>query len=141
MKPLLLIFIAVFMACSSPKQDKQEQNAETMQPETTVEFKEEIHDFGLLESGETIVYSFTFTNSGTSDLIIKNVESDCGCISTSYSDKPVKPGETGFIEVEFNTSGLFGKQFKPITVEANVKEPKHLAIFAEVNNELLEFKY
>ena len=75
-----------------PKQDKQEsKNADNRNNRITkFEFNEEIHNFGPLQSGEILVYSFAFTNSGTSDLIIKNVETDCGCISTSYSEKPVK---------------------------------------------------
>ncbi len=141
MKPVLLIFITAFIACGSPKPDNREQlNTDTEQP-TTFKFESDIHDFGELESGEIVAFTFKFTNTGNKNLLIKSIESDCGCISVSYPPKPVKPGETGYIEVEFDSSGLFGKQFKPITVEANVKEPKHLAIFAEVNNEQLEFKY
>ena len=108
---------------------------------TESEFNEEMHNFGPLQSGEILVYTFIFTNTGDIDLIIDNVETDCGCIHAKFSKDPIKPGKTGFIEVEFDSSGLFGKQFKTIEVHANTKKPKQLAIFAEVKNEQLEIKY
>jgi hypothetical protein len=43
-------------------------------------------------------------------------------------------------EVEFNSSGLFGKQLKTIEIQSNSKEPKHLIIFAGVENELIEIE-
>jgi hypothetical protein len=44
-------------------------------------------------------------------------------------------------KVEFDSSGLFGKQIKSIVVHANKKKPKQLAIFAEVQNKQIEYKY
>ena len=100
-----------------------------------------MHDFGILQSGEIVVFSFTVTNTGNSELKIKNVEADCGCVHAEFLKEPVPPGKTGLIEVEFDSSGLFGRQFKTIEVHANTKKPKQLAIFAEVQNEQLEIKY
>lgn len=108
---------------------------------TNVEFNEEMHNFGSLQSGEIVVYTFVFTNTGDNNLIIDNVVTDCGCIRADFPKEPVAPGKTGLIEVEFDSSGLFGRQFKTIEVYANTKKPKQLAIFAEVQNEQLEIKY
>lgn len=108
---------------------------------TEVTFNEEIHDFGILESGEIVEFTFTFTNLGKHDLILNEVVSDCGCVNVNFLKDPVKPGETGLIEIEFDSSGMFGKQFKSIEFQANCKEPKHLAIFATIKNEQLEIKY
>ena len=69
-----------------------------------------------------------------------NTESDCGCVLVHFSKDPVKPGEKGKIEVEFDSSGLFGRQLKTIEIQLNCKEPKQLIIFAEVKNELIEIK-
>ena len=43
-------------------------------------------------------------------------------------------------EVGIKSAGLFGKQLKTIEIQSNSKEPKHLIIFAEVENELIEIK-
>ena len=106
-----------------------------------IEFNEEMHNFGSLRSGEIVVFTFVFTNTEQHNLTIDNVKTDCGCLNTKYSKEPVRPGKTGIVEIEFDSSGLFGKQFKTIEIHANSKESKHLAIFAEVQNEQLEIKY
>lgn len=133
-----VIFIYFLFSCSGEK----------TKPETTktkelaeIVFEEESHDFGQLNSGEIVVFSFVFKNSGKSDLIIENAEADCGCMHLDFSKEPVKPGEKGRIDVEFDSSGMFGKHLKSIEIQSNCKEPKHLVIFAEINNEQIEFKY
>ena len=141
---LFIIFVFTLISCSPQKgsQKKTEVNvSEKSTGVTEIAFSEEIHDFGELISGEIVVATFVLTNSGEHNLIINKVISDCGCVQVSFPEEPVKPGETGFIEVEFDSSGMFGKQFKSIEIHANCKEPKHLAIFAKIINEQLEIKY
>jgi len=40
-----------------------------------------------------------------------------------YNRKPILPGETGNIEVVFDTSGRSGIQTKTVTVESNASTP------------------
>lgn len=143
-KTLFIILIFTFLSCShqKPSQKNPETKAgETVKGKTEITFNEEIHDFGVLESGEIVVFTFVLTNVGENDLLIKSVDTDCGCIHIKYPKKAVSTGETALIEVGFNSAGLFGKQFKSIEIDANFKEPKHLAIFAAVKNKNLEIKY
>ena len=143
-KFLFLIFVVALISCLNKKanQEKTKNGIEEKSTAITeITFNEEIHDFGALTSGEIVVSTFVFTNSGKYNLIIAEVKSDCGCVQVDFTKKPVKPGKTGLIEVEFDSSGMFGKQFKSIEIHANCKEPKHLAIFAAVKNENLEIKY
>ena len=142
MKNVLFILVVVFLfSCGN----KNAKNTDAAQQETNglteFEFTEEMHNFGSLQSGEIVVYTFEFKNSGENILMIKNVETDCGCVKANFSKEPVLPGKIGVIEVEFDSSGLWGKQFKTIEIHANTKKPKQLAIFAEVKNEELEIKY
>jgi len=139
-QPVLLFCLVFFIACNPAKQEKQEQKQNGRSaPITSLLFKNEMHNFSPLEAREIVLHSFIFTNTGESDLWINNIDTGCGCMSATYPEKPIKPGEKGTITVEFNTSGLHGKQMKTITVEANVPKPKHLTIFAEVKNEQLKF--
>ncbi len=143
-KFLFIISVFTLISCSQQKGNKKKaivSAAEKTNGTTEIKFDEEIHDFGTLTSGEIVVSAFVFTNSGEHNLIITNVESGCGCVHVNFSKETVKPGERGLIEVEFNSSGMFGKQFKTIEIYANFKEPKHLAIFAAIKNEELEIKY
>jgi len=144
-KFLSIFFLLTLLACqgkSSSNNKKGNNHAEKeINGTTEFEFNEEKHNFGSLQSGEIVVYTFVFTNSGNKNLTIDDVVTDCGCVHTEFPKEPVAPGKTGLIEVEFDSSGLFGRQFKTIEVHANTKKSKQLAIFAEVQNEQLEIKY
>jgi hypothetical protein len=86
-----------------------------------LKFETEKHDFNLLLQGEVVTYKFTFENTGGSNLVLVDVTAACGCTVPSFSKEPVKPGETGEIEVMFNSSNLTGFQRKTITVLANTQ--------------------
>ncbi|MGI6719232.1 MAG: DUF1573 domain-containing protein [Bacteroidales bacterium] len=86
-------------------------------PEIT--FKTTEHDFGDILTGETIKYSFKFKNTGKGDLIISAVKATCGCTIPKFSTDPVKPGGEGYIDVTFDSKGIFGFQNKSITVVTN----------------------
>ncbi len=85
------------------------------------QWKEQVHDFGVVVAGEKVSYAFTFKNVGKSNLIISSVHASCGCTVTKYETKPVAPGEEGKIEVVFDSSGRNGIQNKTVTVVANTQ--------------------
>jgi hypothetical protein len=82
------------------------------------------HNFGSVIEGELVKYTFRFTNEGHKDLILSKVSSTCGCTVPDYSNKPIKPGERGQIDVVFNSSGRKGVQKKTITVLSNATPNK-----------------
>jgi len=86
-----------------------------------IKFDEEVHDFGKIIEGETVSYSFKFTNSGKSDLIIADVSTSCGCAVPSFPKTPIRPKEQGIIKVAFNSAGKRGFQTKNIVVVANTQ--------------------
>lgn len=138
MKRLGFILITILLfSCTPKKETKKETTVEI----TEVEIDEITHDFGVIKAGEIVAYSFAFTNIGEHNLIIKSAESDCGCITIQVAENVIKPGNKGIIEVEFNSSGLFGKELKTIDLDWNCKEPKQLVIFATVENEEIEIIY
>lgn len=92
-------------------------------------FKKTKHDFGKITQGEKVAHSFKFTNKGGGKLVISNANPSCGCTVPNYPKKPVKPGESGFIDVVFDSEGRKGKFTKSITIMANNPgEPKKLRI-------------
>lgn len=82
-------------------------------------FEKEVHDFGDIVEGEKVEYSFKFTNTGKSDLLISSANASCGCTIPHFPDEPIAPGGTGTIDVIFNSSGKDGKIDKKITILAN----------------------
>lgn len=142
-KIVILFLIIGLFSCSEKKPEiKSNLKPEINQTKqiAQIQFDAEMHDFGKVKSGEILTFSFVFSNKGETGLIINKAEADCGCLQAKVPAEMVKPGEKGIIEVEFNSAGLFGKQLKTVEIQSNSKEPKHLIIFAEVENELFEIK-
>jgi len=104
-----------------------------------IDFEKTEHDFGRIIEGETVAFSFNFTNSGKSDLILAEVTTSCGCTVPSYSKTPIRPGESGTIKVAFNSTGRRGYQNKDIVVVSNTQPNSSvLRIKAQVVNPAAE---
>ena len=100
-----------------------------------ITFDKKMHDFGRLSQGESIAYSFKFTNTGTADLLVSDCEATCGCTVADFPKKPLKPGEVGYITVTFNSAGKFGQEEQFVEVMANTQPSKNqLIIRANVEN-------
>lgn len=139
--PVVFLLFSCGNKTGSTKTETQKINQTGTNALTEFVFTKEMHNFGSLKSGEIVVYSFEFKNTGNNNLVVNDITTDCGCVKVDFSKEPLPPGETGIIEVEFDSSGLWGKQFKSIEVHANTKKTKQLAIFAEVQNQEIEIKY
>jgi hypothetical protein len=86
-----------------------------------IKFEEVEHDFGRIIEGESVSYSFSFSNTGKSDLIIAEVSTSCGCTVPSYPKTPIRPGESGVVKVAFNSNGKRGYQSKSVVVTSNTQ--------------------
>lgn len=87
-----------------------------------IEFKSETIDFGEIQKGSDGVRSFEFTNTGNIPLVIENVTSSCGCTIPKKPQNPIQPGETGVIEVKYDTKRV-GPIRKTVTVYSNAEVP------------------
>lgn len=118
---LATIFFAV--SCQSNSNESKGEvigdELEEVQDTTEMLFDTIAHDFGIVEQGNKVSHSYTFTNSGAFPLVLKSVKASCGCTVPSWTKEPVAPGAKGTVEVEFNTTGRKGMQHKTITVAAN----------------------
>lgn len=137
--PGFIFLVLIFSCTAKTGGQKQQENSES--GKTTIEFSENVHDFGSLKAGEIVVHTIEFTNTGKTDFVIETIDCTCGCVRYNFMKDAVKPGKKGWIELEFDTSGLAGREYKTIEVHGNSNELKHLAIFAEVENELIKIKY
>lgn len=84
-----------------------------------ITFEEETYDFGEVDEGTVVEHTFRFTNTGKAPLLINSARSTCGCTAPEWPKEPIPPGESGAIQVKFNTQGKKNKQTKPVTVVAN----------------------
>jgi len=80
--------------------------------------KDNTIDYGTISKGsDDGIRVFEFTNTGDAPLIIKDVQSTCGCTVPSKPKEPIQPGASGKIEVKYNMNP--GPIRKTITVESN----------------------
>jgi hypothetical protein len=110
MKKILLFTVLLFL---TTKLIGQEKLAE-------IKFTETIIDYGIIENGEDGNRIFKFENTGNSPLVFTRIFSSCGCTIPKKPEKPILPGETGEIQVSYDTkrTGIFQKA---ITVRSNAK--------------------
>lgn len=82
-------------------------------------FLTEQHDFGTITEGESVSFAFQFTNVGKGDLVIRSANGSCGCTVPEFPKETIKVGQTGLINVTFNSEGKSGEQHKTVTLIAN----------------------
>lgn len=111
MKKLVALAIMIFSAFAVQAQESAK-----------IEFKSEVIDYGEIAKGSDGIRVFEFTNTGNSPLVITRVNSSCGCTIPKKPEEPIAPGETGEIEVEYNTQ-IVGPIRKTITVYSNAEVP------------------
>ncbi|MGB0881375.1 MAG: DUF1573 domain-containing protein [Vicingaceae bacterium] len=86
---------------------------------TNIAFADMNHNFGTIEQDTKNTKIFTFTNTGSEPLIIEDAKGSCGCTVPVYPKEPIKPGDTGEIEVVYSPGKQQGNQNKTITITAN----------------------
>lgn len=88
-------------------------------PLPVIQFTKIEHDFGTIEEGKTVEYSYTLKNTGEAPLIIQDARPSCGCTVPDWTKQPIPPGSSGFVKAKFDSKGKPGIQNKTITVVAN----------------------
>lgn len=104
------------------EEDFSHLSAEELSKAPVAKFSEKSHDFGEMKQGDKMDHTFTLTNNGKSELVIRNVRSSCGCTAVAPAKKVIAPGESAPVKVTFNSQGKRGRQSKSITVITN--DPK-----------------
>ena len=133
MKKTLLFCLTALLAVAACNNDNKTADVDIIKNPNSAEgyddsermpkitFETDMHDFGQLMAGETISYSFKFTNTGNADLIISGCDASCGCTVANYPKERIAPGKTGYITVSFKSQGMSGQQIKDIIVASNTQ--------------------
>ena len=124
MKNSALTFITLFISFFIFSQEKQAE----------IKFEFTTIDYGEVEFESDGKRVFKFKNVGTAPLIFKRISSSCGCTIPKKPEKPIEPGDSGEIEVEYDTKrvGIF---MKAISVVSN---SKNSSIVLRIKGEVLE---
>ena len=116
---MISVFTYLVALLAVPSAGELNTKAVTEDPKE-IEWNKTTHDFGEIVQGTKAKYTFTFTNKGTTAVIISNATASCGCTVPNYSKEPVAPGGQGSVTAIFDSSGKSGNFAKNITVTTNL---------------------
>lgn len=83
-----------------------------------IEFQEDVHDYGDVPFEGNGTFTFVFKNTGTEALLITDAKGSCGCTVPTWSKEPIAPGQSGSIDVTYDTKRVGGIA-KSVTVTSN----------------------
>jgi hypothetical protein len=97
-----------------------------------IKFNTEKHDFGKLKQNVPVTYSFEIKNISDKPVVIENSWASCGCTTPEKIEKPIMPGETAKLKIQYNAAAA-----APFTKDVFVKvsgidQPKTVHITGEV---------
>ena len=144
---VLFIFGVIFTSCD---ESNEKVSANSVNNPNTADAPKEMgdlpkmefergtkYDFGHAQTGEVLVNTFYFKNTGKSDLIISDVSTSCGCTVSDYTDKPIRSGEEGVVTLTFDSKGRTGHQTKRATVLTNC-QPNRIVLTITADLEKLD---
>jgi Protein of unknown function (DUF1573) len=135
---LVLMAAVTLISCDTRRRDKiaddvSKLNEQAMKESTTVQVIDSTYNFGKVMDGEKVEYNYRFKNTGTKPLVIVKAEASCGCTVPQKPDRPILPGEIGFIKVVFDSKSRVGAVHKAVTITSNAKpEFMQLVLTGEV---------
>lgn len=131
---ILSIVVLSFIALSCSNKDKDNIDISVVENQAAIKFENDILNFHSINEGEKVTGSFKFKNVGDHDLVISDVQVNCGCTVADYPHNAIKPGKEGLISVSYDSKGAKGMRIeKNVTVYSNTKPSATvLKIIAEV---------
>ncbi|WP_395042856.1 DUF1573 domain-containing protein [Flavobacterium sp.] len=107
---LIIIILLVFFSCKNKTNDYAK-----------IEYKNEIN-FGKIKVFDTVLKKIKLKNVSSNLLIIKKLETSCGCTVVELNDSIIEPNNFAEIKVEFiSDKSNIGKINKSIIIDANTK--------------------
>lgn len=133
MKHLALILLSALFTLPALAQERQDGSLNLVSGEETeaMVFESEVIDYGTIEQGSDGVRVFVFTNQSNAPLIIDRCKGSCGCTVPQCPKEAILPGESGEIEVRYDTNRI-GSFTKNVTVTYNGGETKRVKIKGKI---------
>jgi hypothetical protein len=98
-----------------------------------------IVDYGEIKKGENGKRIISFKNKGKMPIIIRNIQTSCGCTTPSWPRKPIYPKKSDQIIVEYDTLrvGKFNKTILATFLSGRKKKEEHYIKF-QIKGEVLD---
>lgn len=94
------------------------------------------YDFGIIKEGEEVPIVIPIRSTGGTNLLIRKIETTCGCTAVVPGQRVILPGKATQLDVVFHSAGRVGKQRKQITLYCN--DPRQSVIQFIIKGEVRE---
>lgn len=96
-------------------------------------------NLGQIEWKYPVTAQYVITNTGNQPLVLTEVEADCACTTTQWTQTPIAPGQKGTVKVTFDAKAL-GRFQKSVAIYTNA-EPHlvYLNLTGEVVQEIKDY--
>ena len=100
-------------------------------PDDVAKVNTDKYDFGKIKQSVPVVTYFEIKNISDKPLVVENTWGSCGCTTPEKIEKPIAPGETAKLKVNYNAAAL-GAFTKDVYIKfAGVETPKDVKITGE----------
>ncbi len=114
---ILLGILLLITGAGSPAAQEKTEGDKVGEPR--IEVDNEVYSFGEVYRGTLLDHTFKIKNAGDADLVISNVDRDCGCTIFKLPKDILAPGEEAEINVKVNTLSQEGEIDKKVTLTTN----------------------
>jgi len=118
------------------EEDYSKWTSQQMAEAPVIEFSETVFDFGDIKKGDKVTHTFIVNNTGKSNLILRKVNSSCGCTTTQPDKNVIPSGDSARITVTFDSRGRNGRQNQSITILSN--DPKKSSQILRITTNIIE---
>lgn len=123
MKKIILLATAFVFTLAVMAQSKAD---------SLIKFNTEKHDFGKVKQNEPPVYYFEIKNISDKPVVVENTWASCGCTTPDKIEKPIEPGTTVKLKVQYNAAAVAPFTKDVFIKLAGVDQPKSVQITGEV---------
>lgn len=100
----------------------------SLAPEPRAVVEQAVFDFGDVEIGREVRHRFSVENRGRKPLTLEPLRSECACATTVQPGGTIAAGDTGWVEVAFDTSGAGGERLRTVALETNDPDAPELVL-------------
>lgn len=126
MRFLIVFGLALLIASCNTAPSKKIKNTDESKTEAVQDtvpvmtFDRIEHDFGTINEGDVVETVFSFTNTGSRDLLILNARGSCGCTVPDYpKNTPIAPGDSAQVKVKFDSNNKPNNNNRSVTFTTN----------------------
>jgi len=98
------------------------------QKPTVISFIQDVYDFDTILSNKVIIRDIQFVNTGKNPYFITDIKVSCGCTIPSYDNRPIAPGDTGIVKIEYNSAKKNGFNMNKLSVFGNT-DPRERSVY------------